>query len=64
LFEPVEHEGRVLVDGNLVNPVPVSLTRAMGADMVIAVDLGSDLLSRRTCLANDQATTAESCVSE
>jgi NTE family protein len=41
LFTPVEHEGRLLVDGALVNPVPVSLCRAMGADFVIAVDLGS-----------------------
>jgi len=36
----------VLVDGGLVNPVPVSLARAMGADVVIAVDLGTDILGR------------------
>jgi NTE family protein len=47
LFEPVEHDERFLVDGNLVNPVPVSLARALGADIVIAVDLGSDLVSQR-----------------
>ncbi|MBE0614560.1 MAG: patatin-like phospholipase RssA [Burkholderiales bacterium] len=47
LFRPVVHEGRVLVDGALVNPVPVSLARAMGADLVIAVDLSSDVLGRR-----------------
>jgi NTE family protein len=46
-FSPVLSEGRVLVDGGLVNPVPVSLARAMGADFVIAVDLGSDILGRR-----------------
>jgi NTE family protein len=46
LFTPVVHEGRVLVDGGLVNPVPVSLARAMGADVVIAVDLSSDILGR------------------
>ncbi|MFZ5524124.1 MAG: patatin-like phospholipase RssA [Pseudomonadota bacterium] len=46
LFTPVVREGRILVDGALVNPVPVSLARAMGADIVIAVDLGSDLLGR------------------
>ncbi|HAY08388.1 MAG TPA: patatin, partial [Thauera sp.] len=33
-------------DGGLVNPVPVSLCRAMGADVVIAVDLGSDMVGR------------------
>lgn len=42
LFTPFEHDGRLLVDGGLVNPVPVSLCRALGADIVIAVDLGSD----------------------
>ena len=44
LFTPVWHEGRLLVDGGLVNPVPVSLVRALGADIVIAVDLNSDIL--------------------
>ncbi|MCV2218035.1 patatin-like phospholipase RssA [Thauera sp. Sel9] len=46
LMTPVMHEGRLLVDGGLVNPVPVSLCRAMGADIVIAVDLGSDMVGR------------------
>lgn len=46
LFAPALNEGSVLVDGGLVNPVPVSLARAMGADFVIAVDLGSDILGR------------------
>lgn len=46
LFTPVVREGRMLVDGGLVNPVPVSLARAMGADLVIAVDLSSDILGR------------------
>lgn len=46
LISPAVRDGRVLVDGGLVNPVPVSLCRAMGADVVIAVDLGSDLVGR------------------
>lgn len=46
LMTPVLHQGRMLVDGGLVNPVPVSLCRAMGADVVIAVDLGSDMVGR------------------
>ena len=46
LFAPVLWEGSVVVDGGLVNPVPVSLARAMGADVVIAVDLSSDVLGR------------------
>lgn len=49
LFTPCERDGRLLVDGGLVNPVPVSLCRAMGADIVIAIDLSQDLaLSARS----------------
>jgi NTE family protein len=39
LFTPVLRENVVLVDGGLVNPVPVSMCRALGAELVIAVDL-------------------------
>ena len=39
LFTPVVRDNVVLVDGGLVNPVPVSMCRALGADIVIAVDL-------------------------
>src|SRR3981081_4862306 len=39
LFTPVIRNGAILVDGGLVNPVPVSMCRALGADLVIAVDL-------------------------
>ncbi len=46
LFRPVLREDRYLVDGGVVNPVPVSLCRAMGADIVIAVDVGSDIVGR------------------
>ncbi|MDH1675759.1 patatin-like phospholipase family protein, partial [Comamonas aquatica] len=46
LFTPVVREGRLLADGGLVNPVPASLARAMGADIVIAVDLNASLLHR------------------
>lgn len=46
LFTPTERDGSWLVDGGLVNPVPVSLCRAMGADLVIAVDLNTGLLGR------------------
>ena len=46
LFRPVQYDDRYLVDGSVVNPIPVSLCRAMGADIVLAVDLGSDLVGR------------------
>lgn len=39
LFTPVVRENVVVVDGGLVNPVPVSMCRALGAELVIAVDL-------------------------
>ena len=39
LFTPVVRDCTVLVDGGLVNPVPVSMCRALGADLVVAVDL-------------------------
>lgn len=46
LFSPVHNDGRWLVDGGLTNPVPVSLCRAMGADVIIAVNLNSDIVGR------------------
>lgn len=46
LFPPVRHNNRWLVDGGLVNPVPVSVCRALGADFVIAVNLNGDLVGR------------------
>jgi NTE family protein len=42
IFEPVRCDGRWLFDGALVNPVPVTICRALGADMVIAVNIISD----------------------
>lgn len=53
LFTPVLNDGRLLVDGGLVNPVPVSLCQAMGADIVIAVDLNWDLLGQRKRVAGE-----------
>jgi NTE family protein len=47
IFSPMRHDDRWLIDGGLVNPVPVSLARALGADIVIAVDLNSELVGRR-----------------
>ena len=41
-FEPVVVDGRHMIDGALVNPVPVSVCRGMGAHLVIAVSLNGD----------------------
>ena len=46
LFAPVEKDGLWLVDGGLVNPVPVSICRAKGADIVIAVNLNGRLVAK------------------
>jgi NTE family protein len=40
LFQPVEYEGRLLVDGFLTGPVPVEAARMLGAELVIGVYLG------------------------
>ena len=50
IFRPVNIEGRWLFDGALVNPVPVSVCRALGARYVIAINLNSDLCGRGTVL--------------
>ncbi|MCX6100148.1 MAG: patatin-like phospholipase family protein [Candidatus Bipolaricaulota bacterium] len=39
IFFPVRHGSRILVDGGMVDPVPVSVCRNLGADIVIAVDI-------------------------
>lgn len=46
VFPPVMREDRLLIDGALVNPVPVSVCQALGARMTIAVDLQGDLISK------------------
>ena len=50
IFEPVKIGGRWLFDGALVNPIPVTVCRALGADIVIAVNLISDNLFRGTVI--------------
>ncbi|NOY16221.1 MAG: patatin, partial [Gammaproteobacteria bacterium] len=53
MFAPSRNsENRLLVDGGLVNPVPVSLARAMGGDVVIAVNLNSELIGRHFFVHN------------
>ena len=52
IFTPVRLGGRWLVDGALVNPVPVSAARALGARLVIAINLNSDLLGRGGTIAS------------
>ncbi|MFB3104447.1 MAG: patatin-like phospholipase family protein [Pseudomonadales bacterium] len=46
VFDPVELNGHLLVDGGIVNNVPVDVVRTMGADRLIVVDVGSPLTPR------------------
>lgn len=55
VFDPVRLGGRWLMDGALVNPVPVTAARALGADIVICVNLNSDLSGRGTTIQNHGA---------
>jgi NTE family protein len=55
VFDPVKLGGRWLMDGALVNPVPVTAARALGADIVICVNLNSDLAGRGTVIQNHAA---------
>jgi NTE family protein len=55
IFPPVALDGRWLVDGALVNPVPVSAARVFGARLVIAINLNSDILGRSVTMSGDSA---------
>ncbi|WP_407353910.1 patatin-like phospholipase family protein [Luteimonas sp. R10] len=46
IFAPVDHQQRLLVDGGVVENVPISVARSMGATRVIAVDVGAGLLPK------------------
>jgi NTE family protein len=55
IFEPVNINGRWLFDGALVNPVPVTVCRALGADLVIAVNLVGDTVYRGSVISDPQS---------
>ncbi|WP_257311735.1 patatin-like phospholipase family protein [Geothrix fuzhouensis] len=43
VFQPVQHMGKILVDGGVVDNIPISVARAKGADLVIAVDISANV---------------------
>ncbi len=45
-LQPIEYEGKLLVDGGIANNMPVDVVKALGADIVIAVDIGSSLVKK------------------
>ena len=57
IFEPVRIDGRWLFDGALVNPVPVTVCRVLGADMVIAVNIIGDNSFRGTVISDSLSLT-------
>ena len=59
VFKPVKVHGRWLFDGALVNPIPVSVCRALGARYVIAVNLNFDILGRGSVISTPEALFAE-----
>jgi NTE family protein len=46
VYTPFKHQGRLLIDGGVIDRVPVSTVREMGADLVIAVDVGSQEINK------------------
>jgi len=50
VFDPIKLGGRWLMDGALVNPIPVTVARALGADLVICVNLNGDIRLRGTVI--------------
>lgn len=46
LFPAIRHDSKWLIDGGLVNPVPVSVCRALGAEIVIAVNLNGNIAGK------------------
>ena len=54
LFPPLQHQGRWLVDGGLVNPVPVSVCHALGADIVISVNLNGGVVGKHFIKKQDE----------
>ncbi len=55
ILQPVQVDGRWLVDGAIVNPVPVSVCRALGAHVVIAVNPVSDIFGHGTVVHDNSA---------
>jgi NTE family protein len=55
IFRPVQINGRWLIDGALVNPIPVSVCRALGARIVIAVNLNCDLFGKGAVIPDQEA---------
>ncbi|MTI13915.1 patatin-like phospholipase family protein [Sansalvadorimonas verongulae] len=56
LFTPVNYNGRTLVDGGVLNPLPIAPTVSAHSDMIIAVDLNADVQPFKMCCSTSQPT--------
>ncbi|MGO4705876.1 patatin-like phospholipase family protein [Microvirga sp. 2MCAF38] len=56
IFDPVSIGGRWLMDGALVNPIPITAARALGADIVICVNLNGEVRVRGTVIQSYDST--------
>lgn len=63
IFAPTWMGGKWLLDGGLANPIPVSVCRALGSDVIIAVNLNGELLGRRYIEPEPAADTQPSRIS-
>jgi NTE family protein len=59
VFDPVMIKGRWLMDGALVNPIPITAARALGADIVICVNLNGEVRVRGTVIQSYDAETTD-----
>ncbi len=59
VFDPVMIGGRWLMDGALVNPIPITAARALGADLVICVNLNGEVRVRGTVIQSYDAETSD-----
>jgi len=64
IFRPVQINGRWLIDGALVNPIPVSVCRALGARIVIAVNLNNDIFGKGSVIHDQEAFAEPSVAAE
>jgi NTE family protein len=62
IFDPVRFGGRWLMDGALVNPIPITAARALGADIVICVNLNGDIRLRGTVIQSHGVDEADEAV--
>ena len=64
VFDPVFLRGRWLMDGALVNPIPITAARALGADVVICVNLNSEVRARGTVIYDASEPVEDEIVAE